>query len=58
MTVELPPPMDRRERSRGGRGIGTRSAEGRDDHHLAFCDVFEMQGGRIGRLISYLMEAR
>ena len=25
---------------------------------LAFCDVFEMQGGRIRRLISYLMETR
>ena len=24
--------------------------------HLAFCDVFEMQGGKIRRLISYLME--
>jgi ketosteroid isomerase-like protein len=23
--------------------------------HLAFCDVFEMQGGKIQRLISYLM---
>ena len=23
--------------------------------HLAFCDVFEMQGGRIRRLVSYLM---
>jgi ketosteroid isomerase-like protein len=26
--------------------------------HLAFCDVFEMQGGKIRKLISYLMEAR
>ena len=26
--------------------------------HLAFCDVFEMQGGRIRRLISYLMETK
>ena len=26
--------------------------------HLAFCDVFEMQGGKIRRLISYLMETR
>ena len=26
--------------------------------HLAFCDVFEMQGGRIRRLVSYLMETR
>ena len=26
--------------------------------HLAFCDVFEMQGGRIRRLISYLMKTR
>ena len=25
---------------------------------LAFCDVFEMQGGKIRRLISYLMEAK
>ena len=25
---------------------------------LAFCDVFEMQGGRIRRLVSYLMETR
>ena len=25
--------------------------------NLAFCDVFEMQGGKIRRLISYLMEA-
>jgi ketosteroid isomerase-like protein len=24
--------------------------------HVAFCDVFEMQGGKIRRLISYLME--
>jgi len=24
---------------------------------LAFCDVFEMQGGRIKRLVSYLMQA-
>jgi len=24
--------------------------------HLRFCDVFEMQGGRIRRLISYLMQ--
>jgi ketosteroid isomerase-like protein len=24
--------------------------------NLAFCDVFEMQGGKIRRLISYLME--
>lgn len=24
--------------------------------HLAFCDVFEMQDGKIRRLISYLME--
>jgi ketosteroid isomerase-like protein len=26
--------------------------------HLAFCDVFEMQGGKIRRLISYLMEIK
>lgn len=26
--------------------------------NLAFCDVFEMQGGKIRRLISYLMEIR
>lgn len=26
--------------------------------NLAFCDVFEMDGGKIRRLISYLMEAR
>ena len=26
--------------------------------NLAFCDVFEMQGGKIRRLISYLMETR
>ena len=26
--------------------------------HLAFCDVFEMQGGKIRRLISYLMETK
>lgn len=26
--------------------------------NLAFCDVFEMQGGRIRRLTSYLMEIR
>jgi ketosteroid isomerase-like protein len=26
--------------------------------NLAFCDVFEMRGGRIRRLISYLMEIR
>jgi ketosteroid isomerase-like protein len=26
--------------------------------HLAFCDVFEMQDGKIRRLISYLMEVR
>jgi ketosteroid isomerase-like protein len=25
---------------------------------LAFCDVFEMQGGKIQRLISYLMETK
>ena len=25
---------------------------------LAFCDVFEMRGGKIRRLISYLMETR
>ena len=25
--------------------------------NLAFCDVFEMHGGKIRRLISYLMEA-
>lgn len=26
--------------------------------NLAFCDVFEMRGGRIRRLISYLMETK
>jgi hypothetical protein len=26
--------------------------------NLAFCDVFEMQDGRIRRLTSYLMETR
>jgi ketosteroid isomerase-like protein len=26
--------------------------------HLAFCDVFEMQDGKIRRLISYLMEVK
>jgi ketosteroid isomerase-like protein len=26
--------------------------------NLAFCDVFEMQHGRIRRLVSYLMETR
>lgn len=26
--------------------------------NIAFCDVFEMQGGRIRRLVSYLMETR
>ena len=26
--------------------------------HLAFCDVFEMQGGKIRRLTSYLMELK
>ncbi len=26
--------------------------------HLAFCDVFEMDGGRIRKLISYLMDTR
>jgi len=26
--------------------------------HLAFCDVFEMQEGKIRRLISYLMETK
>lgn len=26
--------------------------------NLAFCDVFEIQGGKIRRLISYLMETR
>jgi ketosteroid isomerase-like protein len=26
--------------------------------HLSFCDVFEMQGGKIRRLISYLMEIK
>jgi ketosteroid isomerase-like protein len=26
--------------------------------NLAFCDVFEMSGGRIRRLISYLMETK
>lgn len=26
--------------------------------HLSFCDVFEMQGGKIRRLISYLMETK
>jgi ketosteroid isomerase-like protein len=26
--------------------------------HLAFCDVFEMHGGKIRRLISYLMETK
>lgn len=26
--------------------------------NLAFCDVFEMRGGRIRRLTSYLMETR
>jgi ketosteroid isomerase-like protein len=26
--------------------------------NLVFCDVFEMQGGRIRKLISYLMEVR
>jgi ketosteroid isomerase-like protein len=25
---------------------------------LAFCDVFEMRGGKIGRLVSYLMEVK
>ena len=25
---------------------------------LAFCDVFEMRGGKIRRLVSYLMETR
>lgn len=26
--------------------------------HLAFCDVFEMEGGKIRRLISYLMATK
>lgn len=26
--------------------------------NLAFCDVFEMYGGKIRRLISYLMETK
>jgi len=26
--------------------------------HLAFCDIFEMQNGRIRRLTSYLMETK
>ena len=26
--------------------------------NLAMCDVFEMQGGKIRRLISYLMETK
>ena len=26
--------------------------------HLAFCDVFEMQEGKIRRLVSYLMETK
>ena len=26
--------------------------------HLAFCDVFEMRGGKIRRLTSYLMESQ
>ena len=26
--------------------------------NLAFCDVFEMRGGKIRRLVSYLMETR
>ena len=26
--------------------------------NLAFCDVFEMQSGKIRRLVSYLMEIR
>jgi len=26
--------------------------------HLAFCDVFEMRGGRIRKLISYLVEVK
>ena len=37
---------------------GTVRAQRRDGtpRHLAFCDVFEMRGGKIGRLTSYLME--
>src|SRR5262245_24266148 len=26
--------------------------------HLAFCDVFELRGGKIARLVSYLMEVK
>ena len=29
-----------------------------DPLHLRYCDVFEMEGGKIKRLISYLMEVR
>lgn len=28
------------------------------DFHAVFCDVFEMRGGRISRVVSYLMELR
>jgi ketosteroid isomerase-like protein len=26
--------------------------------HLVFCDVFEMEGGKIKKLVSYLMESK
>lgn len=32
--------------------------KGGDPLHLMFCDVFVMQGGKIKRLISYLMETK
>ena len=39
---------------------GTVRAQRRDGPvlHLAFCDVFEMRGGKIRRLVSYLVETR
>jgi len=32
--------------------------KGGDRFHLRFCDVFEMRGGKIARLVSYLMEVK
>ncbi len=44
----------------GGAHRGTVRTQRKDGAflNLAFCDVFEMHGGKIRRLISYLMEAK
>jgi hypothetical protein len=41
-----------------GRSRDCFTRAGRRSVNLVFCDVFELQGGRIRRLVSYLMETK